>query len=106
MFYRFLFYLLRNGKAQLELSWKLMKDGRIPLWKKSIAIAPILYTLSPLNLIPPFVPVLGHIDDLSVYYAAMRLFESVVDDAIIAEYREDIEKAKGEDPYKKVKKVA
>ncbi len=53
------------------------KAGAMPLpkenWKRAvIAILAILYVLSPLDLIPDFIPVIGWLDDLGVLAWAAR----------------------------------
>jgi uncharacterized membrane protein YkvA (DUF1232 family) len=63
-------------------------DKRVPLWAKLIAIAPIVYVLSPLDFIPDVILGLGQLDDLGIMLAGMRLFEAVVPDYIVQEHRE------------------
>jgi uncharacterized membrane protein YkvA (DUF1232 family) len=53
------------------------KAGELPLpkenWKRAvIAVLAILYVLSPLDLIPDFIPVIGWLDDLGVLAWAVR----------------------------------
>lgn len=40
------------------------KDPRVPLLPKSLLIMVVAYALSPIDLIPDFIPVLGYLDDL------------------------------------------
>lgn len=44
--------------------WKLMKHPDTPRGPKLVALAVLLYALSPIDLIPDFIPVLGQLDDL------------------------------------------
>jgi uncharacterized membrane protein YkvA (DUF1232 family) len=40
------------------------RDARVPWYTKALALAIVGYVLSPLDLIPDFVPVIGFLDDL------------------------------------------
>lgn len=44
--------------------WKLFKHPQTPLAAKIVAIAVIAYAVSPIDLIPDFIPVLGQLDEL------------------------------------------
>jgi uncharacterized membrane protein YkvA (DUF1232 family) len=61
--------LARHGnRARLALYlvalWKLFRHPSTPLAPKLVAIAVLGYALSPIDLIPDFIPVLGWLDDL------------------------------------------
>ena len=49
---------------------EVMRDRRVPWWTKLIAGALVVYLASPIDLIPDFIPVLGHLDDLAVAFIA------------------------------------
>ena len=54
------------------------RDPRVSLRSKIIAFATVAYVVSPIDLVPDVVPVLGKLDDLAVVGLALRgLFESV-----------------------------
>ena len=62
-------WLLRNANAArlatyLVALWKLFKHPQTPRTAKWVAIAVIAYAVSPIDLIPDFIPVLGMLDDL------------------------------------------
>ena len=62
------------GRFLLEL----LADRRIPLAKKAILGVAAGYLVSPLDLVPDFIPVLGRIDDAVILILALDLFlESV-----------------------------
>ena len=46
--------------------WKLFKHPATPLPAKLVAIAVLAYAVSPIDLIPDFIPVLGMLDDLVI----------------------------------------
>ena len=49
---------------QLTALWFMLKDPRAPRGPKVLAFAVLAYALSPIDLIPDFIPVLGLLDDL------------------------------------------
>ena len=49
---------------QMTALWFMLKDPRVPRSPKVLAFAVLAYALSPVDLIPDFVPVLGLLDDL------------------------------------------
>ncbi|MGY4830140.1 YkvA family protein [Sphaerotilaceae bacterium SBD11-9] len=46
--------------------WKLLKHPQTPRSAKLVAILVLGYVLSPIDLIPDFIPVLGQLDDLII----------------------------------------
>src|SRR6188508_2482104 len=48
----------------LKLLLRLLKDGRVPAAEKAMLIGTVVYVVSPLDLLPDFLPFLGQIDDL------------------------------------------
>ncbi len=53
-------------RDKLAFGRDLMRDPRVPWPAKIIAGAVVVYVASPIDLIPDFIPVLGHVDDLLV----------------------------------------
>ncbi len=64
-------------KRDVVALWLAARDPAVPLGAKLLAGAVAAYALSPIDLIPDFVPVLGYLDDLILVPAgiwlAMRL---------------------------------
>ena len=48
----------------LRLLLRLMRDARVPAAEKAMVIGTIVYVISPLDLLPDFVPFLGQVDDI------------------------------------------
>lgn len=42
------------------------RDARTPWMAKAVAMAVVAYALSPIDLIPDFIPVIGYLDDLII----------------------------------------
>jgi uncharacterized membrane protein YkvA (DUF1232 family) len=75
-----------NVPRQVRLTVQLVRDARVPRWKKAVLLIPFLYLLWPVNWMFAWVPVLGQIDDLGLWLLTMRLFQFLVDDDILSEY--------------------
>jgi uncharacterized membrane protein YkvA (DUF1232 family) len=62
--------------------WFCCRDPRMPLVAKVLAMLIVAYALSPIDLIPDFIPVLGYLDELillpAALYLALRLTPSTV----------------------------
>ncbi len=78
---------LANFVRTLRLVWRLMQDGRVPIFPKLIIPAAILYVLSPIDLIPDFILGLGQIDDIAVFFLSISFFIEMCPPAIVAEHR-------------------
>lgn len=79
--------MIRGVVDQIWLTWRLLFDKRVPGWMKVLALAPLVYVLSPVDLIPDFILGLGQLDDLGIIFAGMRLFEAIVPEYIVQEHR-------------------
>lgn len=49
------------------------QDYRVPWCAKALATAVATYALSPIDLVPDFVPILGYLDDLIIVPAGVAL---------------------------------
>ncbi len=64
---------------RLRLGWRLLRDPRIPAWPKWLVPAgALIYTLSPVDAIPDFIPLFGQLDDLSIIAAAVAVVTMLV----------------------------
>ena len=67
--------------------WIAAQDPRTPLAAKLVAGAVAAYALSPIDLIPDFIPVLGYLDDLLLVPAGIWLVIRLVPGELLAEFR-------------------
>jgi uncharacterized membrane protein YkvA (DUF1232 family) len=50
--------------------YRYMKDPEVPTWRKLVGVAALAYLVSPIDLIPDFIPFVGYLDDAGVLTAA------------------------------------
>lgn len=69
--------------------WIAAQDPRVPWYAKALAGMVAAYALSPLDLIPDFIPILGYLDDLIIVPAGIWLVVRLVPPALMSEFREE-----------------
>ena len=62
-------------------------DPRVPRLAKMVAICVAAYALSPIDLIPDFIPILGYLDDLVILPLGIMLAVKLVPADLMAEFR-------------------
>ncbi len=60
-------------RDKLHLAVALAREPRIPLAVRAIPPALILYLATPIDVIPDFIPVIGHLDDLLIVVIGIGL---------------------------------
>jgi uncharacterized membrane protein YkvA (DUF1232 family) len=78
--------IARQFKQELRVYRLVLKDKRTPWLAKVLLGAAIAYALMPIDIIPDFIPILGHLDDLVIVpvlvVVGLKLIpKEVVDDA-------------------------
>ena len=63
------------------------RDPRVPWYAKATALGVAAYALSPIDLIPDFVPVLGLLDDVVIVPLGILLAIRMIPPALMAEHR-------------------
>src|ERR671917_970605 len=63
------------------------RDPRVPWHAKAVAVCVAAYALSPIDLIPDFVPVLGYLDDLIIVPLGVILAIRLVPPPLMDEFR-------------------
>ena len=64
------------------------RDKRTPWIARILALAVAAYALSPIDLIPDFIPVLGYLDDLILVPAGLWLVIRMVPEVVMVEARQ------------------
>ncbi len=77
---------LRRLPRYLRLTWNLARDERVPRGAKTYLVIGGVYAVSPIDLIPGFIPVAGQIDDILVLLVALRQAINACPEPIAAEH--------------------
>ena len=82
----------------LTALWLLLKDPRTPLAAKLVAGVVVAYALSPIDLIPDFIPVLGLLDDVVLIPLGVALAVKLVPPALWADMQQQADAFQGRLP--------
>jgi uncharacterized membrane protein YkvA (DUF1232 family) len=78
----------RTIKRDVHALYLASRDPRVPWYAKAAAVAVAGYALSPIDLIPDFIPVLGYLDDVVILPLGVLLVIRLIPPDIMAEHRE------------------
>lgn len=86
----------RRVKLELSVWRRVIADPRLPRWRRRLLKLALAWLLSPVDLVPDWIPVLGWLDDalvvpLLVWLALRHLPPEIVADARAAAVRETME---------------
>jgi len=88
--------IIRHLPSFARLYWRLFRDRRVPILLKALLVLTLLYAVSPFDVIPDFVPVLGEMDDVVVVLSGLWLFVRLCPPDVVRETVQDIAaKARG-----------
>ena len=77
----------RDLKRDVMALWIAARDTRTPLAAKIVAGAVAAYALSPIDLIPDFIPVLGYLDDLLIVPLGIWIAVRLIPPPLLAGFR-------------------
>jgi len=77
----------RAIKLDVTTLWLAARDARVPWYAKALAGFVAAYALSPIDLIPDFIPVLGYLDDLLIVPLGIILAIRLIPPAVLVELR-------------------
>jgi uncharacterized membrane protein YkvA (DUF1232 family) len=63
------------------------RDPRVPWYTKALALVVAGYALSPIDLIPDFIPIVGYLDDLLIVPLGIALVVWMIPAEVMAEHR-------------------
>ena len=68
-----------------RLLWALVNDPRVPASRKALLGIAGAYIVSPFDLIPEWIPILGAVDDVAVMVLAVDIFLEGLPEGLVAE---------------------
>ena len=75
-------------KRDVHALYLAARDPRVPWYARALAVIVAGYALSPIDLIPDFIPVLGYLDDVIILPLGILLVIRMIPPEIMAEHRE------------------
>ena len=77
----------KSIKRDVHALYLAARDPRTPFLAKMVALLVAAYALSPIDLIPDFIPVIGYVDDLVIVPLGILLAVRLLPPPLLAEHR-------------------
>lgn len=77
----------RALKSEIAVLASAVRDPRTPLAAKMLGVFIVAYALSPIDLIPDFIPVLGYLDELILLPMGLWAVRRLIPADVLAEHR-------------------
>ena len=84
-------------KSETYAIYLAAKDPRVPWYAKALIFFVVAHTLSPIDLIPDFIPVLGYLDDLIIAPLGIAIAIKLIPPDVLAECREQAQQMFADD---------
>ena len=81
----------RQLKAEVFALYFAAQHPQTPWYAKFLIVAIVAYALSPIDLIPDFIPVLGYLDDLLIVPLGLLLVIRLLPPEVLAESRDALD---------------
>ena len=75
-------------QKEAQVYYFAFKHPRMPWYAKLVVACTAAYLLSPIQLIPSFIPVIGFLDDLLVVVVGVKLLRRIIPPDVLAECRQ------------------
>ncbi|MDB5697386.1 MAG: hypothetical protein JWN69_190 [Alphaproteobacteria bacterium] len=85
--------LIHKLRIDVHAAWLAARDRRTPWYARAFGLFITAYALSPLDLIPDFIPGLGLLDDALLIPLGIWLFTKMLPPGLYDEYRAEAERA-------------
>ena len=93
------FLRLRN-RRKLTFVRLMIQDSRVPPYVKAVPFLLLLYLLSPIDIIPDVIPVLGYLDDVVITLLAFMLILKLTSGPIVQDLVQRAREADAKPPVK------
>ena len=72
-----------RSRRKLTFIKLVLRDRRVPIYVKAIPLSLALYLVSPIDIIPDFIPVVGFLDDVLITLLAFFLIFKLTSEAVV-----------------------
>lgn len=79
---------LRRLETEVRALALVCRDPRVPWFAKALAACVVGYAVSPIDLIPDPIPILGHLDDVVLIPLGLLVVRRMIPAEVLAECRE------------------
>lgn len=79
-------------RKELILAWAIVRDTRTPAAAKLATIAAVLYVISPMDLIPDLIPLLGWLDDGVMAVLLLKLAQRLLPEDLLASLKAKLDR--------------
>ncbi len=81
--------LFQSVKREVRVWRIVMKDARTPKTAKILIGAALAYLISPIEIIPDFIPVIGYLDDIVIVTILIMIAMQMIPHEVVSEAREE-----------------
>ena len=82
--------LIKSIINQGRLVFSLLGDGRVPIWLKTLPLGALVYLISPIDLVPDAILLLGQLDDIAVVALGLKVFIEMAPRNVVDEHMRKI----------------
>jgi len=83
----------RNLVQEVRVCGLVLRDPRTPWLARILLGCGVAYALSPVDFIPDFLPVIGHVDDVIIVPLLIVLGLALVPKEVVVEHREKVRRS-------------
>ena len=80
----------RDLWQKFKLVLRLTRDPEVPLYLKALPFLVGAYLVSPFDIIPGFIPILGQMDDLAVLVLGLNLFIQLAPKEVVENHKREL----------------
>lgn len=85
-------------KGEITALWYALRDPRVGWTARVLGAVVLAYALSPIDLIPDFIPVIGYLDDLVLVPLGIWLVLKLVPEGVLEEHRAAVSRGAAKPP--------
>lgn len=82
--------LLWRFRKELRMVWEMLKTPAAPKKAKLVALAAVVYVISPIDLVPDIAPILGWLDDAAILAGLFTLSLKMLPKDVYAQLRQKV----------------
>ncbi len=82
--------LFRSAKREIRVWRRVAKDDRTPLLAKILIGIAVAYLVSPIEIIPDFIPVIGYLDDVLIVSILLLIALQIIPPEVVSEARKEV----------------